>query len=92
VTGSDGTQWSVTRSRFDARYEPIPPLPNGATGAYRNRPLSVFAKQVDCDFTVRRTRNGDLLRGRAGDWLMQYVPGDWGIVEAEKFKRVYRRV
>jgi hypothetical protein len=29
------------------------------------------------------------LTGRAGDWAVQYGPGDYGIVDAERFGRVY---
>jgi hypothetical protein len=90
VTGSNGDRWSVTRERFEARYEPLPPLHAGEDGRYRSRPLPVLARQIQTDFTVRRSAQGDLLRGRAGDWLMQYAPGDWGIVEGAKFSRVYR--
>jgi len=41
-------------------------------------------------FNERRCEGGDLLRGAAGDWLLQYAPGDWGIVEDAKFLRLYR--
>jgi hypothetical protein len=41
-------------------------------------------------FTVQRSAGGDVLRGEAGDWLVQYAPGDHGIVAAERFDRVYR--
>lgn len=90
VTGSDGDVWSVSRSRFDARYESVPPLHHGEDGAYRNKPLPVLARQMAVAFTLTRSAGGDLLRGKAGDWLMQYAPGDYGIVDQAKFARVYR--
>jgi hypothetical protein len=40
-------------------------------------------------FTVERSAGGDLLRGDAGDWLVQYAPGDHGIVAAARFDSVY---
>ena len=86
----EGQRQQLSRQRFDARYEPMSPTVNGANGAYRNRPLAVLAKQITEDFSVRRTTGGDLLQGRAGDWLLQYAPGDWGVVEEAKFRRVYR--
>ena len=92
VTGSGGDRWSVSRPRFEARYEPVPPLINGADGAYRNKPLPVLARRIAVNFSVRRTAGGDLLQGSAGDWLLQYAPGDWGVVERTKFERVYRSV
>jgi hypothetical protein len=90
VTGSDGDVWSVSRNRFDARYESVPPLRHGEDGVYRNTPLPVLARQMAVAFTLTRSAGGDLLRGKAGDWLMQYAPGDYGIVDQEKFARVYR--
>jgi hypothetical protein len=39
---------------------------------------------------LNRSVGGDLLRGNAGDWLVQYAPGDHGIVAAARFDRVYR--
>jgi hypothetical protein len=90
VTGSAGDRWSVSRDRFDARYQAVPPLRHGADGAYRSRPLPVLARQIPEPFTARRCLGGDLLHGGAGDWLLQYAPGDWGIIEDAKFRRLYR--
>lgn len=92
VTGSTGGRWSVSRDRFDAKYLPVPPGVEGADGAYRARALPVWAKQMPAAFSVRRSAGGDLLHGHAGDWLLQYAPGDHGIVEAERFSKVYRRI
>jgi hypothetical protein len=92
VTGSNGDLWSVSRARFDARYEPAAGQGHGEDGLYRNKPLPVLARQVPTPFTLRRSAGGDLLQGKAGDWLLQYAPGDFGIVDQEKFARVYRRV
>jgi hypothetical protein len=90
ITGSTGDRWSVTRDRFDLRYSPMPPTVHGEAGHYRNLRIPVLAKQMAHDFTLRRTAGGDLLQGRGGDWLMQYAPGDYGIVEQAKFDKVYR--
>jgi hypothetical protein len=90
IVGCSGDRWSVARDRFDARYLAVPPLRHGADGAYRSRPVPVLARRIAEPFTVRRCTAGDLLQGRAGDWLLQYAPGDWGIVGAAKFRRLYR--
>jgi hypothetical protein len=90
ITGSTGDRWSVTRERFERKYQPVAPLLYGCDGRYRSKPIPVRAKQVHEPFTVKRTANGDVLRGAAGDWLMQYAPGDYGIVENAKFQQVYR--
>src|SRR6266702_5258818 len=88
LTGSTGDRWCVSRARFDARYRPDAPTLQGEAGRYRNRPVSVLAKRMTVDFTVERSAGGDLLRGNAGDWLVQYAPGDHGIVAAARFDRV----
>lgn len=90
ITGSTGDRWSVSRDRFDAKYAPIAPLQHGRDGTYRNIPIPVYAKQINTAFSVERTAGGDIIRGNAGDWLMQYAPGDYGIVESAKFAKVYR--
>ena len=90
ITGSTGDRWSVSRDRFDAKYAPIPPLAHGQDGAYRNHPLPVYAKQMPETFAVQRAAGSDVIHGNPGDWLMQYGPGDYGIVANEKFQNVYR--
>ena len=91
VTGSTGDRWSVTRDRFSTRYEAEPPLQMGQDGRYRARPLPVLAKQINEPFSVSRRAGGDLLKGNPGDWLLQYAPGDHGLIEDARFQRVYRR-
>jgi PGDYG protein len=90
ITGSTGDRWCVSRARFDAKYLAVPPTPQGAAGPYRNRPVTVLAKQMHQAFSVSREAGGDVLHGSAGDWLLQYAPGDHGIVDRARFARVYR--
>jgi uncharacterized protein (DUF2237 family) len=90
ITGSTGDRWCVSRDRFDAKYQPEAPTSRGEPGRYRNRPIPVLAKRMTAAFTVERSVGGDLLRGDAGDWLVQYAPGDHGIVAAARFDSVYR--
>jgi PGDYG protein len=92
ITGSTGDRWCVSRDRFDAKYDPEPSTLHGESGEYRNRPTTVLAKRMNQPFTVARTAGGDSLRGMARDWLIQYAPGDYGIVERTRFERVYRLV
>jgi predicted lipase len=90
VTGSTGDQWSVIRARFEEKYEPVAPLVIGQDGPYRARRIPAWARQIDEPFAVERKAGGDLLKGNAGDWLLQYGPGDYGLVEDKRFKSVYR--
>lgn len=92
ITGSTGDHWSVSRNRFDAKYDATPGITHGADGAYTNKRVPVLAIQQHTDFSVEREAGGDVIQGKAGDWLMQYAPGDHGIVENAKFQKVYRPV
>jgi PGDYG protein len=94
ITGSTGERWVVSRERFDPKYLPVDPaLTHGAPGAYRNRPAVVLARRMDQPFSLARSASGgDILRGVAGDWVMQYAPGDYGVVQAARFAKVYRTV
>ncbi|MFT3904862.1 MAG: PGDYG domain-containing protein [Steroidobacteraceae bacterium] len=91
VTGSLGNRWVVSRARFEQRYRALVPLAMGQDGAYRNLAVPVLARQMSHPFAIRRSTGGDVLHGAAGDWLMQYAPGDYGITEQRRFAAVYRR-
>ena len=52
ITGSTGDRWSVSRDRFDAKYDPEPPTLRGDAGNYRNRPAIVLTKRSTRSFTV----------------------------------------
>ncbi|MFA5123640.1 PGDYG domain-containing protein [Zavarzinia sp.] len=90
ITGSTGDRWSVSRSRFDAKYLPVAPVRAGEDGRYRSRPVPVLAKQMAEAFSLARSSGGDLLQGHARDWVLQYAPGDFGVVEDARFRKVYR--
>lgn len=91
ITGSTGDRWSVARNRFDEKYEAIAPLAHGASGRYRAKPIPVLAMQMREPFTIARRAGGDLLSGLAQDWVLQYAPGDYGVIENARFQRVYRQ-
>jgi PGDYG protein len=93
ITGSTGERWVVSRERFAAKYVPADAaVTHGEAGAYRNRPAVVLARQMNEAFSLARSAGGgDVLRGVAGDWVMQYAPGDYGVVQAARFAKVYRR-
>jgi PGDYG protein len=84
ITSESGERWCVSRDRFELKYEPI------AEGKFRAKPVSVLAKQMLEPFSISRCTGGDVLQGVAQDWLLQYAPGDYGIVENARFVRVYR--
>lgn len=91
ISSATGESWVVSRERFDPKYLPADAtLTHGHPGAYRNRPSVVLARRMDQPFTLLRSAGGDRLTGAAGDWVMQYAPGDYGVVKAERFAKVYR--
>jgi hypothetical protein len=92
ITGAGGERWVVSRDRFDAKYLPADTaLAHGMPGPYRNRPAVVLARRMDEAFSLARSAAGsDVLHGAAGDWVMQYAPGDYGVVQAARFAKVYR--
>lgn len=92
ITGATGDRWSVSRARFEARYQALAPTSMGQNGAYINQPIPVLARQIPAPFRMARSAGGDLLRGNPGDWLLQYAPGDYGVVEQGRFAQVYRKV
>jgi len=53
--------------------------------AARTHAAGKGATQIDA-----RSAAGDILTGDAGDWVMQYAPGDYGVVKAARFAKVYR--
>jgi uncharacterized protein (DUF2237 family) len=90
LTGSTGDRWCVSRDRFDAKYRVEAPTAAGQPGRYRNVPVPVLAKRMAVAFTIARSAGGDILRGEPGDWLLEYAPGDHGIVAQARFAQVYR--
>ncbi|MCP1622235.1 PGDYG domain-containing protein [Pseudomonas nitroreducens] len=91
ISGATGERWVVSRERFDPKYRPADTaLSHGEPGAYRNIPSPVLARRMDEAFSLLRSAGGDRLTGAAGDWVMQYAPGDYGVVKAERFAKVYR--
>ena len=92
ITGSTGDRWSVDRHRFDAKYQAVAPTVDGQDGAYTAKPVPVLAKQINEPFTAARSAGRDVLCGEAGDWLMQYGPGDYGVCGKSRFERVYQKI
>ena len=90
VRAETGEQWVVSRDRFVTKYLPQGNHSMGEDGPYRNIATPVWALLMDKAFSIARSANGDVLSGAAGDWLLQYAPGDYGVVQQQRFARVYR--
>lgn len=92
LTGGGDERWPVERSRFEAGYEPVPPTRMGDDGLYRHRPSLALAQRFDHAFEVVLPGRRGILRGGPGDWLLQYAPGEVGVVSAAAFARTYELV
>jgi hypothetical protein len=90
VSAATGERWSVSRERFEAKYQAVAPAMMGVDGPYRANPVPVLARQMQEPFALARSAGGDVLSGAAGDWVLQYAPGDYGVVAQARFARVYR--
>ena len=89
LTGGRGERWPVARQAFVDSYEPVPPTREGEAGRYRKRPATVLAKRMRGPFSVRVGARAELLTGARGDWLVQYGPGQYGVVSGEIFEETY---
>ena len=91
VSAKGGNRWCVSRERFEHKYRPVPPTAMGQNGPYQARPIPVLAKRIEHVFSIARCAGGDRLQGQAGDWLLQYAPGDFGLAAQSRFAQVYRK-
>ena len=84
MTGTEGEQWPIPREKFEQTYDVLEP----GTAAKKNIP--VFAKEMAEPFQVKVSWSNDLLQGARGDYLVQYGPGDYGVVGREIFQKTYK--
>lgn len=89
VTGIVGESWPVPIEVFARKYEAVPPTAEGTAGVYKTLPQAVFALQIDAATEVRLSNGRGTLTGNAGDWLVEYAPGDCSIVKEGIFYDTY---
>ena len=92
LTGLRGERWPVARRSFETGYAAIPPTRAGEAGRYVKRPVAAVARRMSAPFTVKVGWRDDPLRGQAGDWLLRYADGTYGIVADAIFRESYERV
>ena len=92
MTGIRGEHWPIRKSVFLDTYKPVSPTRAGEPGLYVKRPTEVLALELCLPISVGVSWQGDLLTGQAGDWLIQYGPGDYGIVTRTIFEQTYQQV
>lgn len=90
LTGARGEHWTMQRARFDRTYEPLPGTRSGENGDYRKRPATVHAVRLQGPTDIALAGGSGVLHGGIDDWLVQYGPGEFGIVAATIFAETYR--
>ena len=83
MTGTKGENWPIPADKFKETYDII----DDQTAS--KKAIPVPAKQMQEDFFVTVSWSPDKLQGKPGDWLVQYGPGDYGVVEAGIFDETY---
>lgn len=89
LTGVRGEQWTMPAAAFARAYDAADGTAYGSDGRYRKKPLAVWALRLAAPASVAAGGQRDLLQGQPGDWLVQYGPGDFGIVAADIFAATY---
>ena len=86
MTGTKGENWPIPGDKFKETYDIV----SDTTAS--KKAIPVPGKQMQEDFFVTVSWSPDKLNGKPGDWLVQYGPGDYGVVEAGIFDETYDRL
>jgi len=89
ITGTKGDKWPIELAKFNKTYTSHKSTTKGQDGFYFKKKIQVLAMQINRDFSISRSPDKDRLCGKAGDWLIQYSIGDYGIVAQEIFAEIY---
>ncbi len=89
VTAATGERWCMSAERFAGKYRPVPPTRMGESGRYRSLPIEILARRMDEPFEVILSDGRSRLRGKPGDWLVDYGDGTLGIVAQSIFPGTY---
>jgi hypothetical protein len=92
VTGTAGEHWRVSRAHFASKYRPVAPTVDGEPGRYASLPYEVLAVPMTAPFEVLLADGQSRLRGRGGDWLVDYGDGSLGVVSPAIFATTYEVV
>jgi hypothetical protein len=90
VRGVRGERWPLGAERFATLYEPMPGTTLGQDGAYRKKPVRVYAKRIlATPFSVKVGAKQQAITGRPGDWLIQYSRVKRSVISDEVFRLSY---
>ena len=85
MTGTKGENWPIPADQFN--YDIL--TQDGNTGTAAKKKIIVFAKEMNETFEVKVSWSSSTLKGKVGDYLVQYGPSDYGIVDKEIFSETY---
>lgn len=91
VNGTVGERWPVPKDVFFSKYAAVPPTRNGESGQYQSLPKTVLAVQIQVSTKIELSGGRGTLTGAAGDWVVQYAPGDCSIIRNDIFRNTYER-
>jgi hypothetical protein len=93
LRGTRGESWPVAKERFLENYSPHSGTTPGEDGIYISRGTTPnLAIRIGQPFVVDLQKGRGTLRGERGDWLMQYSPGEFGIIGQEIFETTFEAV
>lgn len=92
MTGEQGEQWPIQADKFAEKYRPAEGTSPGESGTYEAKPSNVLVMKLDTEMDVPVGWQDDPLKGKPGDYLVQYGPGDHGVIQSEIFQASYEPV
>ena len=89
LTGVEGETWPVSRDNFFATYETLDSTINGEPGLYVKTPRTVWAWRPTREVDVALPEGRGLLHAYPGDVIIEYAPGNHGVVDSQIFDKTY---
>lgn len=84
MTGTAGEQWPIAAETFTKTYDVT------SDGLASKKPIIISADRLDADADVQASWG--ILHGKAGDYVVCYGPGDYGVVDSDIFAETYLHV
>lgn len=85
MTGTEGENWPIPKDNFKATYNIV------EKGKASKNETEVYAKQLEVPSQVKVDWSDSLLTAKPGDYLVQYGPKDYGVVDQKIFDQTYLR-
>lgn len=83
-----GRIWPVDYNHFKEIYVPQKGLRMGQDGIYTAKRITATALEADTPFCVK-LYNDTLVCGEPGDWILQYAPGEYRIINGDIIDLAY---